>query len=445
MPLLDSYLQLLTRFVAHASVSTDPAFLPHIQATAQDLASWLGEQGFKPEVIEGYENPLVFATYAADPAYPTCLVYGHYDVQPASKEDGWESDPFALSQKDGRLVARGAVDNKGQFLAHLTVITELIRSGGLKWNIEVLVEGNEETGSHGLTRFLQEHPEKIGSSVALISDGEIHSLAPKIEIGYRGTVQIEVTARTSAQDLHSGLFGGTVPNAARELGRLLESMYGVGGALTVEGVAAGAHQPNPQERAWADQTTPTKEVYSTLSGTKTVWSEEGQSLGSQLIFRPAIEIIGLASGYMGTGFRNSIPATAQAKLNVRLAPGQHAEEIFEAVVAHLKAHAPEYLEVTFSHDGHSEGTLVEATRPIFQHAAALLEQTYGTAPTMAYCGASLPFLLGFQAVPNLDLLLVPLGNDDCLMHAVGENIAVANVEKALAFSTAFFSQPPIAG
>ena len=442
MTLPHHYASLLARFGAHRSISTDPAFQEQVSATADDLAAWLTEQGFATELIEGYDNPLILARYAPDPTKPTALVYGHYDVQPAAQDDGWEQDPFLITLRDGRYVGRGAVDNKGQFLIHLAAISQLIADGTLAWNVEVLLEGNEETGSHGITRYLQEHPEKVTATAAMVSDGEIHSLQPKLEIGFRGTIQIDVVLRTSDRDLHSGLFGGTVPNAARELCALLDSLYGMEAELNVEGIEEGAHRPSEQELEWAARSVPPTSDQRLLSGTREVWSEPGQTLGSQLVFRPAIEVIGLGAGYMGPGFRNGIPGTAQAKLNVRIVPGQDPEQAYQAVCAHLRAHAPAYVDLEISHDGHGGGILVDASRPIVRHAAELLEQVYGMPPQMAYCGASLPFLLGFQSVPGLDLLVIPLGNDNCLMHAVGENIAVANAEKGLAFSQAFFATAP---
>jgi acetylornithine deacetylase/succinyl-diaminopimelate desuccinylase-like protein len=439
---LTTYKELLTTVVAQQSISTDPQFAPEVAATAEMLSAWLTNLGFTSEQITGYGNPLVLARYTVAPELPTCLIYGHYDVQPAAQTDGWDQNPFTLTEADGRYVGRGAVDNKGQFLIHLSSVANLIAEQRLAWNIEVLLEGDEETGSAGITQFLKDHPEKITASLAIVSDGEIHNLQPKLEIGYRGGMQVNVQVRTAQTDLHSGIFGGTVPNAALELSRLLGTLTKSDGALTVSGIAAGAHQPSTQELAWAEAANLSGDAYLELSTTKTSWNPNQPSLGAQLIFEPTIEIIGLSAGYMGEGFRNSIPATAAAKLNVRIAPGQNPEAAYLSLAKHLQKHTPEYAELILDHEPHNPGILVDASSPYIQHVAKILEASYGSAPLFAYCGASLPFLEGFQAIPNLALALIPLGNDDCLMHAVGENIAVANVEKGLAFSQQFFATPP---
>lgn len=443
MSTLTTYKDPLTRFVAHQSISTDPAFIPQCVATAEALSEWLEQQGFTSGlIVTSTQHPLVLASYTHNPEAPTCLVYGHYDVQPANREDGWSQDPFTLTELNGKLVGRGSTDNKGQFLIHLATIAELIKTGELTRNIQVLLEGDEENGSEGITHFLKTYPERITATTALISDGELIKLRPVLDIGFRGTVQIDVKLGTSTQDLHSGLFGGTVPNAALELSRLLSTMYGEQGALSVAGITDGIHQPSTQEKEWADAGSPEMSEYLALTGTRAAWSEPGETLGSQRIFRPTIEIIGMGSGYMGAGFRNSISATAAAKLNVRVCPGQDTDHIYEVIKTHLTQHAPDYVTVTTDHDSHSDGTLVDTTAPVLTYAAKILEEAYGMAPTRAFCGASLPFLEGFQAVPNLALVIAPLANDDCLMHAVGENIAIANIEKGLAFSKAFFSQLP---
>ncbi|KKU46864.1 MAG: ArgE/DapE/Acy1 family protein [Parcubacteria group bacterium GW2011_GWF2_46_8] len=175
-----NYKQLLSEVIKFQSASTDAQYQDEIQKTVNWYKNIFETDGFKVNVITGYDNPIIIASYAADPQYKTCLIYGHYDVQPASKNEGWDNDPFTLTEKNGRLVARGVIDNKGQNLVHISTVIELIKEKSLGYNVTFMIEGNEETGSPHLETFIKDNQELLEADFVIQSNDQFHkgSIAP---------------------------------------------------------------------------------------------------------------------------------------------------------------------------------------------------------------------------------------------------------------------------
>ena len=205
-------------------VSTDPKYKEDIEDTVDWLEDLFEDHSFEEEVFKGYGHPIVYASYEKDPSLETCLVYGHYDVQPAQKSDGWDSDPFELTENDGKYVGRGIVDNKGQVLVHMHSVFELIKEGKLNYNVKFLIEGDEETGGMGIGILLKDKKELFAADCVMISDGEM-PYRPVLTASFRGTFNATVAYKTADNNLHSGLYGGAVPNAAEELSRLIAKMH----------------------------------------------------------------------------------------------------------------------------------------------------------------------------------------------------------------------------
>ena len=181
----DNYIKLLKEYISFQSVSTDQQFKPEMTKTAHWLNKQFTSRGFNVQLVEGYGNPIVIARYTVDEGLPTVLVYGHYDVQPATKEEGWQQSPFELLETSTKLFARGAVDNKGQCTIHMTTVFELIKQDNLGYNVVFMIEGDEETGSPDLPKFIEDYRDDLAADFALISDGEIIANKPMIETGFR--------------------------------------------------------------------------------------------------------------------------------------------------------------------------------------------------------------------------------------------------------------------
>jgi len=237
--LFSDYKKLLSKFVSFKSVSTDRAFQAEIEKAVLWLKKLLEENRFKVKIIRGFGNPIVLASYEVSHNVETCLIYGHYDVQPAAKNEGWRKDPFELFENRGRLYGRGVVDNKGQILIHIFAIANLIRQRRLAYNIKFLIEGNEETGSEGIFRFIKKYKQELASDFILISDGEIVGSYPTIELSFRGTFNLTLTVKTSKTDLHSGIYGGAVSNAAYELSKFLSLLYDRYNRVAIPGFYTG--------------------------------------------------------------------------------------------------------------------------------------------------------------------------------------------------------------
>ena len=222
---MEEYRDILSKLVSFKSISTNDNFIDDIENIVNFLENLFKQFGFYVEIIRGYSNPIVYASYVVDESYKTALIYGHYDVQPASIEDGWFSEPFNLTEKDNRFYARGVADNKGQFLVYLITITNLIKTNNLKYNIKFIIEGNEESGSPNLHKFLEDYKETLKSDFVLFSDGELTSGVPTIDIGFRGVLNLTLTIQTSQKDNHSGLYGGAVPNPVVVFADIVSKIY----------------------------------------------------------------------------------------------------------------------------------------------------------------------------------------------------------------------------
>ena len=212
--MLDQYKKLLQEAVRLQSVSTSSQYQEQIKQMVAWYKNLFEQNQFSVKVIEGYDNPIVLASYAADPSYKTVLIYGHYDVQPASKDEGWDNEPFELAERDGRLIARGAIDNKGQVLAHLVNVFELLKGKNLRYNVKFMIEGNEETGSPHLEGFIQDNQELLKTDFVMISDGEISGGVQNLEVAFRGGFNSALTISVGTQDLHSGLYGSEIGRAS---------------------------------------------------------------------------------------------------------------------------------------------------------------------------------------------------------------------------------------
>lgn len=434
--MLETYKSLLKEFVALKSVSTDPAFSTDINRTVEFLEGLFKTEGFEVTLLTSPRcNPVVVASYDAGKPSRT-LVYGHYDVQPAAADQNWTSDPFVLREADGRLYARGVVDNKGQVLIHIVSVLEHIKAGTLATNVVFVIEGNEETSNPVLGELITANRELLACDVALISDGQIMGESPTLEASLRGGSNIRVQLRTGATDLHSGLAGGAVPSASKTLVDLLATLSDHRGAATIAGFYNGMKPIDPDvETANAAQAAGlTPKSY----GVQQFLSANDTDPYSQTGLYPTLQISGISSGYTGGGFANIVPAKAEARLNLRTVYGQDSATVTRIVQNHLEKNVPSYAKLEIEVEGLHEPVSLDIEGGDAQHAAGLLKKFYGTAPIPQYVGGAIPVVSDFQRIFKLDALMINLGNDDCNMHGADENFRLDLIEKGLKFSQAWF-------
>jgi len=434
------YQSIVEELLRFKSISTDPAYQGEMKATAKWLVELFRQHGFQARMVENYGNPIVVASYLVDKAAPTALIYGHYDVQPAVLEEGWDSDPFTLTKRGDRLYGRGVIDNKGQVGVHIASVFALIASGNLTQNVTFMIEGDEETGSSLLGTFVREQSTLLKADYVVVSDGEISGGQPVIERGYRGSFNATLTIKTSTTDLHSGMYGGAVPSASQEMISLLNQLVAPDGSIRIPSWIDDVPTIDPQALADHARLPFSEEEFQRITGVKQRFSSNGLDFCSQTTLQPSIVVTGVQSGYVGVGYRNSVPATAQAKINFRLAPGQDPQRLLQTLQVYLSDLLPSYVDWTLETDEPSAGIEISLDEPVIQEAQAILTTIYGQEPLRKFVGGTIPIVSDYAQVLKVPQVLIPLANEDCAMHAANENFQLDHLERGLAFSEAFFSR-----
>lgn len=432
------YDTLLKEFVSFKTVSTDTAFQKEMSKAVAWITRQFKAHGFSVSLLKGSSsNPVVFATYTVDKKARTVLVYGHYDVQPADKKDGWKTDPFKLTKKNGRYFARGVVDNKGQILAHMVGVFEAIQSKTLAYNVKFIIEGNEESGNPDLKRLLQKNKKILNADLVLISDSEMVGEYPTLETSFRGGGNIKVEYTTASNDRHSGIFGGAIPNATLELAQLI-SKFKKNNLVTVPGFYDGVLEPTEEikkEHVKLSKLQPVGE----LAGVKALCTEKGISACEQIGLRPALEISGFNSGYTGCGFKNIVPAKAEVRINVRTVHKQNSESIMQSVVEFIKRETPAYVDVHIEFETHGDPVFLDFDHEHITHVKRYMTEVYEKEVLHRSGGGSIPVVADFVEVFKKPIAMVSLCNDDCNMHGVDENFNEYHVTKALQFAQKYWS------
>lgn len=438
------YQTLLSQFVTFKSISTDPVFQPEIVKTVDWLNQLFTKHGFTVETLTGSScNPVIFAHYTQNSKLKTVLVYGHYDVQPAEQADGWLSDPFVLDRKAGRLYGRGVLDNKGQILIHVYTVLDLIKSKKLAYNVKFLIEGNEETANPDLPAIIHKNKSRLKSDYVLVSDGEISGNCPVIESSLRGGFNLTLKYTTAENNLHSGLVGGAVPNAAFELSRFLSQLFDSQNRVNfstfydqVDPITDFQLANNKKLLEIADSPIKT-------SGVNALLTEPNLDFYTQTGLRPTLQITGLKSGYIADGYANIVPATAEARINFRIVASQNPEGVLAAFKKFVANRTPEYVKYEIVSSGMHHPVKLDTSLPIFQTVSHILTQVYGQTPPLKCVGGAIPFIADVKNTLGIDTLSIPLGNEDCNMHGANENFRIELVEKGLKFSRLFFSSAKI--
>ena len=404
-----------------------------LRETADAVEALLDRYGFTTEQIPTSGAPLVYGEVGADPATPTILFYGHYDVQPAGDPDAWDSPAFEPTVRDGAIYARGAGDNKGQFLAHAFAVDALRRSGDdLPVTVKLLVEGEEESGSDGLRDYLADDPERLACDLIYVSDGPMHrSRRPTLIFGNRGILAFEVAIETARSDLHSGNFGGPVPNAGNRLVSLLSSMVGRDGEIRVDGaeedVAVTAEMREAARNVPVDSDGLKRDV-----GVDAFTVPDAEYY-ERLLVTPNASVNGLSCGYGGPGMKTIVPHEATGKVDFRLVPDQDPDRVFDCVRDHVSDHEPN---ATVERLGSFPPVSTPLDTPVADPVRAALQEAWGEEPVeLPLLGGSLPAAYLGRAV-DAPILVVPYANPDQDNHAPNEHFDLACFENGIRTSVA---------
>jgi acetylornithine deacetylase/succinyl-diaminopimelate desuccinylase-like protein len=418
-------------FLAIPSVSAIPEYAPDCRKAAEWLAAELRRIGAqRVEVSETGGHPMVVGERIEDPALPTIVVYGHYDVQPGDPLDLWKTSPFEPIVRDGRMLGRGSADDKGQILIHLAALEALLSTRGkLPVNVKYLFEGEEESSSVNLERWMAANPERCSGDAVIISDsGFFDGNRPALTVGLRGITYMQVDVRNSDVDLHSGSYGGAVINPANALASMIASLHDENRHVTVPGFYDDVVELTPDDRA-ALAALPFNEAnYLAGIDAKATQGEAGFSTVERRGARPTLDVNGIWGGFTGDGSKTIIPAHAHAKISCRLVTAQDPARIALQVEAALKAAAPRGLQVEVQNLGNGYPFLTPLGDPYLSAAANALKETFGADPLYIREGGSIPIAALFQRELLLPVVLLGFTPPDDNAHAPNESMDLGNFE-----------------
>lgn len=437
---LDEYLD----YLRIPSVSALPEHAPDVARAARWVADRLTAAGIENARVipTGGGGPpagaIVYGEWLHAPGRPTALVYGHCDVQPVDPLDMWTSAPFEPrldgNRRDGRVYARGASDNKGNFLPAVLAAEALLKTGGLPINLKFFVEGQEEIGSPQVPDVLAANRDLFACDVAISTDGgQAGSDPPALAVGCRGNTAVQIDVRGANSDLHSGSFGGMVRNPIDALAHLIVSMRGPHGRVLVEGFYDDVVELTDEDRAMVaaagfDEAAVRREL-----DVPALFGEPGFSPLERVWARPTLELNGIWGGYQGEGTKTVLPAEAHAKITCRLVPNQDPARVRELIAAHVARHAPPGVTVTAGPGRVSEGArpyLTPRDHPALRAAEAVLTEVTGRAPYLARMGGTVPVYDLFKRTLGADSISFGFSVGDERIHAPDEFYRLASFDRA---------------
>uniref|UniRef100_A0A832I193 Dipeptidase n=1 Tax=Eiseniibacteriota bacterium TaxID=2212470 RepID=A0A832I193_UNCEI len=396
---------------------------------AQHLADHLRSLGMtRVEVVPTAGHPVVFAEWLGAPGRPTALLYGHYDVQPPDPLELWKSPPFEPEVRDGKLYARGAVDDKGQVYMHLKAIEAHMKvHGRLPINLKVVLEGEEETGSVHLEPFLRQRRAELDADVILVSDtAMLGPDRPALTYALRGILYTQVEVVGPKSDLHSGHFGGAVMNPANALASIIARLHDADGRITVPGFYDAVRPVSDAERRMLAEAGFDEAGYLAEAGAPQPWGEKGWTTLERIAIRPTLDVNGMWSGYTGEGSKTVLPSFAAAKISMRLVPDQDPDALFPAFEAHVRALAPPSVTVTVKNLHGGTPWITDPGHPMLQCARRALARAWSRPPAMMREGGSIPVMATFQHTHGLPAILMGFGLDDDNVHAPNEKFSLSS-------------------
>ncbi|TDH25545.1 dipeptidase [Segetibacter sp. 3557_3] len=386
----------------------------------------------KVEIFQTAGHPIVYGERVYDSSKPTVLVYGHYDVQPADPLELWHSGPFEPVIKDGKIYARGACDDKGQFYMHIKAVETMVQTNSLPTNVKFIIEGEEEVGSPNLGDFIRENKALLAADVILISDTAMLSLEnPSIDVGVRGLTYIEVEVTGPNRDLHSGVYGGAVANPITILAKLIASLHDENNHITIPGFYDDVVTSSDAERAEMAKAPYDEEEYKKDLGVNELWGEKGYTTNERTGIRPTLEVNGIWGGYTGEGAKTVLPSKAFAKISCRLVPNQKSADITELLINHLNKIAPPYVTIKAAEHHGGDPYLTPVDSIEYQAAAKAIETAFGKSPIPVRGGGSIPITALFESELGLKTVFLGFGLDSDNLHSPNEKYDLANFYKGI--------------
>ncbi|WP_296622081.1 dipeptidase [Marivirga sp.] len=415
------------------SVSADPKFKGDVKKAAEFMKAKFEEAGAdNVEVCETAGHPIVYADKIIDPELPTVLVYGHYDVQPADPYELWDSEPFNPVIKDGKIVARGSADDKGQVYIHVKAFEMMMKNGGVPCNVKFMIEGEEEVGSENLEIFIAENKEKLKSDVIVISDTSmIANEHPSMAVSLKGISYLEIEVTGPNRDLHSGVYGGAVANPINVLCRMITSLQDENRKVTVPGFYDQVLELTQAERDEMNKAPFNLENYKKDLAIEDVEGEASYNTLERMGIRPTLDVNGIWGGYIGEGAKTVLPSKASAKISMRLVPNQNHREITKLFQNHLESIAPKSVKVKVKPHHGGMPYVTPTDTDSYKAAEKAFEKVWGKKPIPTREGGSIPIVSLFKDILGLDSILMGFGLNSDAIHSPNESFGVENYLKGI--------------
>ena len=415
------------------SISSEEVHKPDMVKAAEYWKELLLKAGAdKAEIMPTDGNPVVYGEKIIDPAKPTVLVYGHYDVMPVDPIELWDSKPFEPEVRDEKIFARGADDDKGQSFIHAKAFEYMVQEGILPCNVKFMLEGEEEVGSPSLGKWCEQNKPMLKSDIILVSDTSmIAQDIPSITCGLRGLTYLEVEVTGPNRDLHSGLFGGAVANPINILAKMIASLHDENNHITVNGFYDSVEELSAEDRAELNKAPFDLNEYKKALDIEDVYGEKGYTTTERTGIRPTLDVCGIWGGYTGEGAKTVIPSKACAKISMRLVPNQDHEKIAQQFVDHFTRIAPKCVKVKVTPLHGGQAYVSPTDSPAYQAAAKALETTFGVRPVPVRSGGSIPIIATFEQVLNTKSILMGLGLESDAIHSPNENFPLYNLFKGI--------------
>ncbi|HZR58910.1 MAG TPA: dipeptidase [Terriglobales bacterium] len=434
----------LHEFLRIPSLSGDPAHASDVKRAAEWLAAELHALGIgTAKIMPTGGHPVVYGEWSgAGPDKPTVLVYGHYDVVPAVIEDGWDTPPFEPVEKDGKIFARGATDDKGQLFIHVKALESYLETnGGPPVNMKLLIEGEEEVSSPNLKPFIEANLDLLKADVCMISDSSMRTIEePAITHSLRGMTYIQVEVQGPKDDLHSGFWGGATHNPALALAEILSKLYNPDNTIAVPGFYDDVISLTAEERDMIAKTELTEEQFKEATGVPAIWGDNKYTIRERVSARPTLDINGLWSGYSGPGPKTIIPAKAGAKLSSRLVSNQDPEKIYKLLKKRIEELAPPTVKVKVSLLTKGKPALIPFDLPEMQAATRAYEKGWGHKPVFTRGGGSIPIVADICNMMNIPVVMMGYGLDSDGLHAANEHYSIEMFHRGIETSIVYLDE-----
>ena len=427
MPGIRADLEALTRI---PSISLDAFDQAHVEASAEATAELLRAEGLDVEIVREGGRPAVIGHIDGPEGAPTVMLYAHHDVQPTGSDGLWDSPPFEPTERDGRLYGRGAADDKAGIMAHLAALRA--HRDSLPVGVTVFVEGEEEIGSDSLPTILERHGEKLRADAIVLADSTNWAIGePALTTTLRGLIRVVITVTTLDHGIHSGMFGGAVPDAMMPLVRLLASLHDDSGDVAIEGLRSGVASDLDYDEARL------REESGLLDGVDVIGTG---SLLTRIWNQPTATVIGVDAPSVATSSNTLVPS-ASAKVSIRLAPDEDPQEAWAVVQAHIEKHTPWNAKVEVHLDDQGAGFAADASGPVYDQARAAFTDAWGVEPVDIGVGGSIPFVAAFaERFPEAAILVTGVEDPDARAHGANESLHLGEFERVCVAEAVFLAR-----